>query len=87
MAATHAHGAHAYTYSGKHTDTYSNKIFNKTKFLFAYVEGYVHVRAGTLKAGVVSCSTLVLGTKLSSARAASILNVPSTTELFPQQPF
>lgn len=83
----HAHGAHAYTYSGKDTDTYSNQILNKIKFLFAYVEGYVHVSAGTPKAEVVSCSTRVLGTELSSARAVSIFNMPSTTELFSQQPF
>lgn len=87
MAATRTHGAHACTYSGKHTDTYSNQIFNKIKFLFAYVEGYVHVSVGTPKAEVVSCSTWVLGTELGSARAVSILNMPSTTELFPQQPF
>lgn len=47
----------------------------------------MHVSAGTPKAGVVSCSAWVLGTELNPARTVSILNKPSTTELFPQQPF
>lgn len=82
----HAHTVHMSVLTQASTQTHIVAKY-LIKFLFAYVEGYAHVSAGTPKAEVVSCSTRVLGTELSSARAVSILNMPSTTELFPQQPF